>query len=65
MSQYTKEQKQRMILALLEERRQCETLGKMDRVAHINEQLGEAAKDAEIPSKRSEKRPAAETATTR
>ena len=54
------ERQQSYIRALLEERRSCEAKGKTDRVAQINEQLGEVAKDAEPPAKRSEARPAYE-----
>ena len=60
----TIEQRQGYIRALLEEREKCERRGLWDRVEQITAQLGDAAKDAKLPAKRAEKRPAqAEVAT--
>lgn len=51
------ERKEAHIRALLRERELCIRDGKKDRVKAINEELGETAKDAELPQARSEKRP--------
>lgn len=52
------ERQQAHIRALLEEREACRRAGKKDRVKAINEELGEAAVEAEPPAKRAEARPA-------
>ncbi len=53
------ERREAHIRALLRERELCIRDGKKDRVKAINEELGETAKDAELPSDRAQKRPLA------
>lgn len=66
----TREQHQRYIRGLLEEREKLVARAQKnpdlwDRVEQIDSQLGEVAKDAKLPQKRAEKRPAAQEAVTR
>ncbi len=66
----SREQHQAYIRGLLEEREKLVSRSKKnpdlwDRVEQIDAQLGEVAKDAKLPQKRAEKRPAAAEATER
>lgn len=51
------QRRERYIRSLLRERELCQRDGKKARVAAINAELGETAKDAELPNERAQKRP--------
>jgi hypothetical protein len=61
----SREEAQAYIAALLRERRSCEVRGLTDRVKLINKELARLGYEAEIPAKRSERRPASATASKR
>jgi hypothetical protein len=61
----TDEKKSAYILALLEERRSCESRGLTDRVKDIDEELKRQGHEAKTPAKRAESRPRTKKAETR
>ena len=61
----TDEKKSAYILALLEERRGCESRGLTDRVKDIDDELKRQGHEAKTPAKRAESRPRAKKSETR